>query len=141
MFHVSKSSWHGFSDYSTMGNRIWIGWNEDELNVEVLLVHLQFIHCKLHIRRSHVIMFVTIVYGANDIGTRRELWQELRGLASGVSNEPWLMLGDFNKVLDMSEVCGHSGDIQLAIEEFRNCLLDSGHHLTDAGLYIHVAQL
>ncbi|KAL0302139.1 UNVERIFIED_CONTAM: putative ribonuclease H protein [Sesamum calycinum] len=34
--------------------------------------------------------------------------------------------GDFNTVLDISEVCGPSADIHLAMTEFRDCLLDTG---------------
>ncbi|KAL0444661.1 UNVERIFIED_CONTAM: hypothetical protein Slati_2188800 [Sesamum latifolium] len=39
---------------------------------------------------------------------------------------PWLVGGDFNTVLDTSEVCGHSGDIRSAAEDFRVCLHDTG---------------
>ncbi|KAL0354288.1 UNVERIFIED_CONTAM: hypothetical protein Sangu_1010100 [Sesamum angustifolium] len=35
------------------------------------------------------------------------------------------MLGDFNTVVDMSEVCGHSGDIRVAMEEFRSCIVNT----------------
>ncbi|KAK4384365.1 hypothetical protein Sango_3068600 [Sesamum angolense] len=34
--------------------------------------------------------------------------------------------GGFQHVLDMSEVCGSSADIQLAMTEFRDCILDTG---------------
>ncbi|KAL0294820.1 UNVERIFIED_CONTAM: putative mitochondrial protein [Sesamum angustifolium] len=47
-------------------------------------------------------------------------------LANSISDEPWIVGGDFNTVLDMSEVCGSSADIHLAMTEFRDCLLDTG---------------
>ncbi|KAL2245415.1 UNVERIFIED_CONTAM: hypothetical protein Sindi_2809700 [Sesamum indicum] len=34
--------------------------------------------------------------------------------------------GDFNAVRDLSEVCGASGDIRLAMEEFNNCIQNAG---------------
>ncbi|KAL0439678.1 UNVERIFIED_CONTAM: hypothetical protein Slati_2450800 [Sesamum latifolium] len=43
-----------------------------------------------------------------------------------VGAEPWLVLGDFNTVLDHNEVCGHSGDIQTAMGDFRTFLTDTG---------------
>ncbi|KAL0313711.1 UNVERIFIED_CONTAM: hypothetical protein Scaly_2908000 [Sesamum calycinum] len=54
------------------------------------------------------------------------LWQKLVLLANSISDEPWIVGGDFNTVLDMSEVCGSSADIHLAMTEFRDCLLDTG---------------
>ncbi|KAK4383844.1 hypothetical protein Sango_3113600 [Sesamum angolense] len=51
-----------------------------------------------------------------------------------LSDEPWIVGGDFNTVLDMSEVCGSSADIQWAMTEFRDCILDTGViHLPDSG--------
>ncbi|KAL0287519.1 UNVERIFIED_CONTAM: hypothetical protein Sradi_7123600 [Sesamum radiatum] len=41
-------------------------------------------------------------------------------------SEPWLVGGDFNAVIDASEVCGQSGDIRLAADEFRDCLRVTG---------------
>ncbi|KAL0430578.1 UNVERIFIED_CONTAM: hypothetical protein Sradi_0683800 [Sesamum radiatum] len=39
---------------------------------------------------------------------------------------PWLVGGDFNTVVDTSEVCGQSGDVRGAAEEFQSCLRDTG---------------
>ncbi|KAL0295567.1 UNVERIFIED_CONTAM: hypothetical protein Sangu_3195000 [Sesamum angustifolium] len=41
-------------------------------------------------------------------------------LADSISDEPWIVGGDFNTVVDMSEVCGASADIHLAMNEFRD---------------------
>ncbi|KAL0395170.1 UNVERIFIED_CONTAM: hypothetical protein Slati_4483200 [Sesamum latifolium] len=77
-------------------------------------------------RQMHVNSLVSIVYGANDLGIRRDLWQLLAQLASSIDDEPWMVLGDFNTVLDMSEVCGASGDIRAVMEDFHNCILEMG---------------
>ncbi|KAK4384100.1 hypothetical protein Sango_3091800 [Sesamum angolense] len=66
------------------------------------------------------------VYGANDVRARRELWQGLIDLAVTVGNKPWLVGGDFNAVLDLSEVSGASGDIRVAMNEFNNCIIQTG---------------
>ncbi|KAL0405892.1 UNVERIFIED_CONTAM: hypothetical protein Slati_3903100 [Sesamum latifolium] len=67
-----------------------------------------------------------MIYGSNDVTTRRELWEQLLLLMEDVVDEPWLVLGDFNTVLDLNEVCGNSGDISGAMAEFQACLVDTG---------------
>ncbi|KAL0445009.1 UNVERIFIED_CONTAM: hypothetical protein Slati_2223600 [Sesamum latifolium] len=48
------------------------------------------------------------------------------GNNGGCGEEPWIVLGDFNAILDHSEVCGHSGDIQTTMGDFRALLIDTG---------------
>ncbi|KAK4385401.1 Retrovirus-related Pol polyprotein from type-1 retrotransposable element R2 [Sesamum angolense] len=56
---------------------------------------------------------------------RRTLWTTLQSVAAG-TDEPWLVLGDFNAVIDDSEVCGHAADTSASMNEFRQCILESG---------------
>ncbi|KAL0423233.1 UNVERIFIED_CONTAM: Retrovirus-related Pol polyprotein from type-2 retrotransposable element R2DM [Sesamum radiatum] len=70
-------------------------------------------------------ILTTVVYGANDVSSRRELWQGLTDMAVTV-DLPWLVGGDFNAVLDMSDVSGASGDIRVAMTEFNDCILQTG---------------
>ncbi|KAK4383983.1 hypothetical protein Sango_3101900 [Sesamum angolense] len=81
--------WSWFTDYDMPGNHIWIAWDDELLDVDVLNL---------------------------DTG----LWQSLVTLADSISDEPWIVGGDFNTVVDMSEVCGASADIHLAMNEFRD---------------------
>ncbi|KAL0434434.1 UNVERIFIED_CONTAM: hypothetical protein Slati_2777700 [Sesamum latifolium] len=92
-------SWKWYTDYNGPGNRIW----------------------SIH---THVL--VTIAYGANDAVVRRVLWHNLGRLVRAVGDTPWLVGGDFNTLLDMSEVCGVSGDIRGATDDFQDCLNDIG---------------
>ncbi|KAL2246047.1 UNVERIFIED_CONTAM: hypothetical protein Sindi_2872900 [Sesamum indicum] len=39
---------------------------------------------------------------------------------------PWLVGGDFNTVRDLSEVCGTSGDIRIAMEDFNAAIQNTG---------------
>ncbi|KAL0295130.1 UNVERIFIED_CONTAM: hypothetical protein Scaly_3109200 [Sesamum calycinum] len=120
------SRWRWFVDYAGPGNRIWIAWNDELIDVDILNVGTQFVHCRVLVHELHESIFITVVYGANDVSTRRELWQELIDLAGTIGNEPWLVGGDFNAVLDMSEVSGTSGDIRVAMNEFNDCILQTG---------------
>ncbi|KAL0327919.1 UNVERIFIED_CONTAM: hypothetical protein Scaly_2224500 [Sesamum calycinum] len=69
---------------------------------------------------SHLNLPITLSYHL------RELWGGLRTLAVGISDEPWLVLGDFNAVLDDSEVRGRAADTSVSMAEFRTCILDTG---------------
>ncbi|KAL0288896.1 UNVERIFIED_CONTAM: Retrovirus-related Pol polyprotein from type-2 retrotransposable element R2DM [Sesamum radiatum] len=113
-------------DYAGPGNRIWIAWNDEFIDVEFLNVGSQFVHCRVLIHELHETILITVVYGANEVSARRELWQGLIELAMTVGNVPWLVGGDFNAVLDMSEVSGASGDIRVAMNEFNDCILQTG---------------
>ncbi|KAL0289737.1 UNVERIFIED_CONTAM: hypothetical protein Sradi_7066700 [Sesamum radiatum] len=63
---------------------------------------------------------ITVAYGVNDVIGRRVLWADLTRLSTLTTTVPWLVGGDFNTVVDTSEVCGQSGDIRGAAEEFRD---------------------
>ncbi|KAL0307193.1 UNVERIFIED_CONTAM: hypothetical protein Sradi_6136600 [Sesamum radiatum] len=88
-------------------------------------VHVQFIHCKVFMRHYHMHVYVTVMYQANEVRARRDLWHALIDMSDNILDVPWLMLGDFNTVVDMSEVYGHSGDIRVAMEGFRNCIVNT----------------
>ncbi|KAL0285129.1 UNVERIFIED_CONTAM: hypothetical protein Sradi_7182200 [Sesamum radiatum] len=108
------------------GNRIWLAWDNDLLGVDVLDMGNQFVHCDVFIHYLHVHVFITIVYGVNDVVGRRLLSGDIERISHTVGDVPWLVGGDFNTVLDDSEVCCQSGDISGASEEFQGCLRDTG---------------
>ncbi|KAL0313774.1 UNVERIFIED_CONTAM: hypothetical protein Scaly_2901600 [Sesamum calycinum] len=64
--------------------------------------------------------------GDYDLIPRRDLWSTLRTLSIGIGDEPWLVLGDFNAVIDDSEVRGRAADTSASMAEFRSCILDTG---------------
>ncbi|KAL2225023.1 UNVERIFIED_CONTAM: hypothetical protein Sindi_3031700 [Sesamum indicum] len=110
--------WKWFVDYATVGNRIWVAWDENVVDVHILYLGKQFMHCRVTHRANSESLLITIVYGASEMIDRRSLWNTLETLAGEHSDEPWLVGGDFNAVREMNEVCGASGDIRMAMEEF-----------------------
>ncbi|KAK4383871.1 Transposon TX1 uncharacterized protein [Sesamum angolense] len=118
--------WKCFSDYNSVGNRIWLARDDDFLDVTIMDIGVQFVHCQIFIRSSHIYVLVTVSYGANDVGSRRELWQALSNISGSINDESWLVGGDFNAVRDLSEVCGTSEDIRVAMNEFNECILNTG---------------
>ncbi|KAL0293667.1 UNVERIFIED_CONTAM: hypothetical protein Sradi_6924700 [Sesamum radiatum] len=66
---------------------------------------------------------MTVSYGHCDVIPRRALWEGLARLANGITDDPWCVLGDFNAVTDVSEVCGRLADSSTAMAEFRDCIV------------------
>ncbi|KAL2237897.1 UNVERIFIED_CONTAM: hypothetical protein Sindi_0981400 [Sesamum indicum] len=79
-----------------------------------------------HFMLMQLLLFITVVYGATEVADRRELWGSLETIVVQCADTPWLIGGDFNAVRDLSEICGTSGDIRMAIEEFNVCIQNTG---------------
>ncbi|KAL2237740.1 UNVERIFIED_CONTAM: hypothetical protein Sindi_0965700 [Sesamum indicum] len=86
----------------------------------------QFIHCRVTNTTINEPVIITVVYGASEVIDRRSLWIALETLAQQCSDIPWMAGGDFNAVRELNEVCGISGDIRMATEEFNAGILDAG---------------
>ncbi|KAL2230732.1 UNVERIFIED_CONTAM: hypothetical protein Sindi_1667600 [Sesamum indicum] len=110
--------WKWYVDYGSSGNRVWITWNDSFIDIAVVECGTQFIYCLVTIRAIHESIAVTVAYGATEVVDRRELWNALENLAIQCADIPWMIGGDFNAVRDLSEVCGTSGDIRTAMEDF-----------------------
>ncbi|KAL2240832.1 UNVERIFIED_CONTAM: hypothetical protein Sindi_0724400 [Sesamum indicum] len=114
--------WKWFMNYALTGNRIWIGWDDNFLDVTVVDLSTQFLHCHVTIRALQESVDITVIYGATELADRRSLWDSLSTIAIQCVDTPSLVGGDFNAVRDHSEVCGASGDIRPATEEFNYCI-------------------
>ncbi|KAL2237437.1 UNVERIFIED_CONTAM: hypothetical protein Sindi_0935400 [Sesamum indicum] len=115
-----------FVDNASVGNRIWLAWDENFVDVDVLELSSQYIHVRVNILAVHEPTIFTVIYGANEVADRRDLWGSLEQLATQYVDLPWIVGGDFNAVRDLSEVCGLSGDIRMAMEEFNTCIKNAG---------------
>ncbi|KAL0454000.1 UNVERIFIED_CONTAM: LINE-1 reverse transcriptase [Sesamum latifolium] len=83
--------WKWFIDYTVSGNRIWLAWDDDFVDVDVIDIGAQFIHCRVYMRYLHEHVLVMVVYGANDLISRRDLWLPLNRIMQGIDEEPWLV--------------------------------------------------
>ncbi|KAL0291554.1 UNVERIFIED_CONTAM: hypothetical protein Sangu_3262700 [Sesamum angustifolium] len=115
-------NWSWFDDYAGPEGRIWLAWNPLEVGVDILSVESQFVHCRAFNKRLHTRCLITVLYGAYDLIPRRNLWSALCNLSAVTLNEPWLVLGDFNAVMDDSEVYGRAADTSASMTEFRICI-------------------
>ncbi|KAL0295233.1 UNVERIFIED_CONTAM: hypothetical protein Sangu_3203000 [Sesamum angustifolium] len=69
---------------------------------------------------------ISVLYGDYDIIPRRELWAALQSISVTSCEEPWIVLGDFNAIIDASEACGRAADTTASMTEFRNCIQATG---------------
>ncbi|KAL2224108.1 UNVERIFIED_CONTAM: hypothetical protein Sindi_3101300, partial [Sesamum indicum] len=112
--------------YGLVGNQHWIAWDDNFIDVDVVECGTQFIHFLVYIRSLRESIAITIIYGATEVADKRELWGSLVTIAMQTVDIPWLIGGDFNAVRDLSEICGASGDIRMAMKEFNDCIQNAG---------------
>lgn len=72
---------------------------------------------------------VSFVYGSNSEHERKDLWEEIGGVADGplLNSLPWTILGDFNQILHNSEHSTADNFVSTRqMREFRDCLHKTG---------------
>ncbi|XP_057246796.1 uncharacterized protein LOC104899352 [Beta vulgaris subsp. vulgaris] len=99
------------------GGRIWFIWLPSVFVVNVCSCSSQYIHCEVLHRASGGVFEVAMVYGANDGEVREELWRDFVRLSKNVK-EAWVVMGDFNSVLNLEERLGSAVTLR-EVEPFR----------------------
>lgn len=104
-------------------------WDSTRVSVQILQAHHQFIHTRMQLAEGQTSLF-TAVYASPMRHERRQLWKELNNIAKS-NQEPWVLVGDWNMILDASEKKGGAPPDLQKCREFRevlsNCkLLDLG---------------
>uniref|UniRef100_A0A803PRF0 Uncharacterized protein n=1 Tax=Cannabis sativa TaxID=3483 RepID=A0A803PRF0_CANSA len=79
-------------------------WIDKFLKVKVLLEDRQFVHCNSKMAGYKGNFYLTAVYGSNNLNERKDLWSKLVGF--GHLNKSWIILGDFNVMIDYNDRCG-----------------------------------
>ncbi|XP_061338560.1 uncharacterized protein LOC133285366 [Gastrolobium bilobum] len=83
---------------------IWVLWNNHSVSVNLVEKSSQFVMMQISIHDRPHFLFMAI-YASPRIKKRLELWEDLRRLQS-VFNEPWLLAGDWNKIISAGEKKG-----------------------------------
>uniref|UniRef100_A0A803Q408 Reverse transcriptase domain-containing protein n=1 Tax=Cannabis sativa TaxID=3483 RepID=A0A803Q408_CANSA len=110
---TSNLAWH-------KGGRIIIAWNPLLFNITIIKCTSQMIHSHIETLNNRYKFFITFVYGFNDENGRKDLWNDLRSVSS---QEPWLILGDFNDILSKDERIGDKARISTSTT-FLECVND-----------------
>ncbi|KAL2942686.1 hypothetical protein RDABS01_031035 [Bienertia sinuspersici] len=116
--------------------RIVLAWNPNSFTVGLEQMTDQIIHCVIKPSGALEEFFYTFIYAHNDAKLRDSLWETLSKLNSKLRG-PWLMMGDFNCVINIEERIG-SAVRQKEIDPMRRCISEcelqdipySGHFYT-----------
>ncbi|GMI89723.1 hypothetical protein HRI_002641600 [Hibiscus trionum] len=107
---------------------IWVAWY-DSIDVEILINHFQFIHCRVTQRNSDKVVYATTVYASPSSTGRKHLWPLLRNIAAS-SRSPWILFGDFNATIHSADRKGCASS-STPSKDFQKLLVDFG--LRDMG--------
>ncbi|KAJ4981589.1 hypothetical protein NE237_032426 [Protea cynaroides] len=91
-------------------NRIWIGWNQMKVSLEVISVSKYLIHSKITIKIAKKPFLWTAVYGANSREMKMDLWREIDDIQNP-TQLPWVK--EFNNYLDRNYLTDLSWKDQL----------------------------
>ncbi|XP_019253761.1 PREDICTED: uncharacterized protein LOC109232443 [Nicotiana attenuata] len=103
--HKVCSDWRCCWNYKEHpSGRIWLMWRSN-IEVQILMLDEQFIHCEVQERSTTFKTLVTVVYASNEVNKRQQLWEKLVNLGRTIQ-ESWLLSGDFNNVLHTDDRIG-----------------------------------
>ncbi|KAJ9555971.1 hypothetical protein OSB04_010585 [Centaurea solstitialis] len=117
-------SWVSNVAYCDSGTRIILAWDVRVVDIMVLEVHAQFMHCLVRVKGVADAFYATFVYGSNNTVARRDLWSGLRKAKVIMNLKPWIVLGDFNAMLFQHDGFGGSSRRNVDMEDFFLCMED-----------------
>ncbi|XP_019256828.1 PREDICTED: uncharacterized protein LOC109235244 [Nicotiana attenuata] len=105
--------------------RIWIMWDPRIYIFDPKEMDEQFIHGQVRVKSRPVNFGFTAVYGLHTIKDRKPLWDKLRQINS-IQQGPWLVMGDFNAVLHITDR-QHGSEVQdMEMKDFKEYMMDTG---------------
>ena len=100
---------------------LWLLWNSDIVEVELLAKTKQEIHAEVKVRTSRLTWLFSAIYASPRSEERCILWENLTKVAE-LRNLPWIMAGDFNELLiDKDKFEGRGVSINRSLA-FKDCL-------------------
>ncbi|XP_026428291.1 uncharacterized protein LOC113324182 [Papaver somniferum] len=117
-------SWKFFDNYfHSPAGRIWVGWDPEVLQVSLIQNSSQAIFLDVNLPHNISCVF-TFVYGDNDGIVRRSLWNDLVSF-SCYNKKPWMILGDFNAILEYKDRLSKTEITASQYSDFFNCTQDA----------------
>ncbi|GJX28417.1 ribonuclease H-like domain-containing protein [Tanacetum coccineum] len=105
--------WVSNSVESKKGCRIAVGWDPAIVTPVLLSQTSQIMHFLVRSNFDNNVIYVSFVYGEVKVVGRRELWDNIRDHNNVVGDFPWVLLGDFNVILNFNE---NSNDFRECVE-------------------------
>lgn len=105
------ASWKWFYNYDHAHNgRIWIAWDDRKWDVTVISYAAQYVHLLVRSITDQSSFLYTYIYAYNNAGQREELWDALETMGASITS-PWILLGDWNTVLNQEERINDAGPV------------------------------
>ncbi|GFZ04425.1 hypothetical protein Acr_16g0010490 [Actinidia rufa] len=115
--------WRVVDNFSHHPNgRILVIWKEDLAQLDVIQATNQVIHYLVTCKITAISFYISYVYAFNTVVERHPLWHNLCRFR--FSQNPWILLGDFNNVLSSEERINGQPVSLYEIWEFKECCYD-----------------
>ncbi|XP_062093710.1 uncharacterized protein LOC133799723 [Humulus lupulus] len=95
---LMNSSFAGWKFYSSsmVEGCILLIWKAHLMKIEIIQETTQLLHCRVTLIGVNLAYCLSVVYGSNQLETRKNLWLDLANVQRSVT--PWIIMGDFNAV-------------------------------------------
>ncbi|CAL1380329.1 unnamed protein product [Linum trigynum] len=107
---------------------IWLVWDSTIATITEVDRSAQMLLVQVTMKDAS--WYLSAVYANPALVQRRALWQSIREIAHTME-DPWLLMGDFNSILQPSDKSGGAPFDASRAKEFQDCVLDAG--LVDLG--------
>ncbi|XP_062080586.1 uncharacterized protein LOC133785355 [Humulus lupulus] len=103
---LMNSSFAGWKFYSSsvVEGRIFLIWKAHMVKVEIIQETTQLLHCRVYLIGVNLAYYLSVVYGSNQLETRKTSWSDLATVQRPVT--PWIIMGDFNDVFHVDDRLG-----------------------------------
>ncbi|GJZ39108.1 hypothetical protein Tco_0585671 [Tanacetum coccineum] len=101
---------------------IIVGWDPYSIKVMVLNRTSQLMNLFVETVNGHQSFYCSFIYAHTKVVGRRYLWKDLIFHSQVVKDNPWVLLGDFNSIIDPSERSAGSSSVTQGMVDFRDCL-------------------
>jgi len=135
---LSPSHWKYHSNITSSTTcRILVGWNTQKLHLTYLHSASQWLTCEATLPNNPTPVCLTFVYGHNTPAERQSLWRYISQENSINTCTPWLLLGDFNAIMQVGDrnVIHEQQELgKMASTYFQN-LLTASHPIMNAEVH------
>lgn len=99
-----------------------------EYSIQDIDVGDQWMHLAVRKLDTSIEFYATVVYGHNALAARTPLWLHLQYLNQTV-NKPWLIGGDFNKLLYIHEKLRGQVVQHVEVQAFYDCVTECNYKI------------
>ncbi|KAF9678102.1 hypothetical protein SADUNF_Sadunf07G0000100 [Salix dunnii] len=101
---------------------ILVGWDPKQFDVHCIHISKQWLSIKVISVKNQLDITVSLIYGSNSPTERQELWEYLTRNHGDFQSKPWILMGDFNATLRVTDSEGGDRQWNGHKEDFGQCL-------------------